>query len=76
MAFKPGDQISYQNAGMIKPEYGTIKSMARIDEHAFVRYGDETNGKLTDLRYCRLGKFPSWWRMDNKGNWHCEDTPK
>jgi len=65
----PSDKISYQIAGMEEPKHGVIKSMARVDGYAFVRFEDNPNGELTPLDTCRPGHVGSWWFQDAKGRW-------
>jgi hypothetical protein len=65
----PGDKVSYQCAGMTTPEHGVIKSMARVPNHAFIRFGHDLNGKLTDLTFCRPGYVSAWLKQGPDGKW-------
>jgi hypothetical protein len=72
--FTSGDCVSYQHAGMKFPEYGIINAIARIEGHAFIRFGSDQHGKLTHLDDCKSGFVQSWWE-ERDGKWYCEDTP-
>ena len=67
--FERGDHVSYQCAGMVKPEYGTLYAMARQPGYCFVRFNKDKHGKLTHFDTLKFGFVESWWRQDADGKW-------
>ena len=68
-----GDPVSYQCAGMSKPEYGVVSGFPQLEHGLFIRFDCEPRGKFVDLTWLRQGHRPSWWRQDAQGKWHCQD---
>lgn len=71
--FRIGDPVSYQVAGLSKPEYGYVSGFPQLEHGLFVRYGSEQRGKFTDLRDIKKNHVSSWWYQDENGKWWSED---
>ena len=75
--YEIGGDISTQAAGAPEPLYGKVISLSTFVENGLVvQWEGSARVELVDVYWCKPGRQPSWWKLDEHGKWWNMDILK